>query len=137
MKVIIAPFLCPPQNCHFKTDINCWFRMIKSNLEKDLQFQLHTENTFPKSPAARLLESHDNTIIVIVVIGFVGYAFVLSCCTHAMFLMCFFFSFTENTYWHSGVITRRISDKLVQTESGSLYKLEGHMECMDAMYAGN
>ena len=50
--------------------------------------------------------------------------------------MCFF-SFTENTYWHSGVITRRISDKLVQTESGSLYKLEGHMECMDAMYAGN
>ena len=96
MKVIIE-INCPPQNCHFKTDINCSFRMIKSNLEKDLQFQLHTENTFPKPPAAGLLESHDMTIIVIVVIGFVGYAFVLSCCTHAMFLMCFF-SVSQKTH---------------------------------------
>jgi len=70
--------------------------MIKSNLEKDLQFQLHTENTFPKSPAAGLLESHDMTIIVIVVIGFVGYSFVLSCCTHCFW--CVFFSVSQKTH---------------------------------------
>ena len=46
------------------------------------------------------------------------------------------FSLRDENFWHSGVITRRVTEKVVETQTKSLYRLEGNMELLDAMAAG-
>ncbi|KAL4238268.1 hypothetical protein ACF0H5_002980 [Mactra antiquata] len=45
-------------------------------------------------------------------------------------------SLADENFWHSGEITRRLNEKLLVTQNGSLYKLVGKIEIMDAMAAG-
>ncbi|KAH3852937.1 mis18-binding protein 1-like [Dreissena polymorpha] len=43
---------------------------------------------------------------------------------------------SDQNYWHSGIITRRISEKVVATTTGSVYRLVGNIELLDALSAG-
>ncbi|XP_045167447.2 mis18-binding protein 1-like isoform X2 [Mercenaria mercenaria] len=45
-------------------------------------------------------------------------------------------SLADDNFWHSGVITHRINEKVVETQTRSVYRLEGNMELLDAMAAG-